>query len=543
MNYLAITTLLLVAASTPIINAATLYVSLTGGHVPPFTNWVNAATNIQDAVDVAMAGDEVMVTNGIYSNGEGRWSLGAGFFRVVVDKPLAVRSINGPQLTTIVGTIDIYGTQCVYLTNRASLSGFTVTNGVTPDIGGGVFCESVTAVVSNCTVVGNSAGSYGGGVWGGTLNNCMLMYNGADWGGGGACDSVLNNCTLTANSAEHGGGAGDSVLSNCTLTANSATSGGAADYSTLNNCTLTGNWVTGESGSGGAAASSTLNNCTLRDNLATGAQGGGGGTYYGTLNNCDLRGNSAAFGGGAYFGALNNCTLTGNSALRSGGGAWSSTLNNCILYYNTGNNYDMDWRFGMTLNYCCTAPLPSSGAGNFTNAPLFVNYEGGDLQLQSNSPCINAGNNANSVGATDLDGNLRIAGGTVDVGACEFQTPSSVLSYAWAQRYGVPTDGSADNADPDQDGMNNLQESRCLTNPTNASSALRMVSSVTAGTNVAVTWQSVAGIPYFLECSTNLGAPDFRLLATNITGLPGTTTYVHTNATDATAAYYRAGVN
>ena len=159
--------------------------------------------------------------------------------------------------------------------------------------------------------------------------------------------------------------------------------------------------------------------------------------------------------------------------------------------------------------------MPTDGVGNITNAPLFVDYAGGNLRLQSNSPCINAGLNAYGPGPTDLDGNPRILSGTVDIGAYEFRGPGSVISYAWLQQYGLPTDGSADYADSDADGHSNWLEWHCLTCPTNTLSALRMVSAVPMGTNVSVTWQSVAGLDYFLERSTNLAWP-FSSLATHI---------------------------
>ena len=51
-----------------------------------------------------------------------------------------------------------------------------------------------------------------------------------------------------------------------------------------------------------------------------------------------------------------------------------------------------------------------------------------NLRLQPNSPCINAGDNSYVTGATDLDGNPRISGGTVDIGAYEYQWPQLTLT-------------------------------------------------------------------------------------------------------------------
>src|SRR5512136_2151948 len=36
---------------------------------PPYTNWATAAVTIQDAVDAAVAEDEIVVTNGTYATG------------------------------------------------------------------------------------------------------------------------------------------------------------------------------------------------------------------------------------------------------------------------------------------------------------------------------------------------------------------------------------------------------------------------------------------------------------------------------------------
>ena len=401
--------------------------------------------------------------------------------RVTVTKAVSVESVNGPGVTMIVGN----GVRCVYLTNDAVLLGFTLTNGSpSPTLEG----------LAN-----------GGGAW---------------------CEddtSILSNCVITSNSAETGGGVYQGTLNNCWLTSNSAGEGGGGAFGTV------------------------LNNCVLNNNHTTG-QLRGGGAYDVTMNNCLVVSNSSSgIGGGVVFGTLNNCIVVNNT----GGGVAGCTMNNCIVYYNDSNFPNPGgYRYSTTWNASDTTPLPNdftdtASPDTITNEPLFVNPAIGDFHLQSNSPCINSGNNTYVTSITDLDSNPRIAGGTVDIGAYEYQAPVSKISYAWLQQYGLPITTNIDAADLDDTGFTVYQDWIAGLNPTNSLSVLAMLSPVPTNNPVGlvVSWQSVSNRTYFLQSSTNLAAqPAFLTIQSNIVGQPDVTSFMDTNAAGNGPFFYRVGV-
>ena len=513
---------------------------------PPYTNWATAASVIQDAVDAAGIDDQILVTNGLYATG-GRIA-GAGLLtnRVALDKRVTLRSVNGPVLTIIQGW-QVPGTtngdaaiRCVYLDSQATLIGFMLTNGATRNgnvvsaadhSGGGAWCDSTHPLITNCIVIGNSAATEGGGIYGGTLDDCLVSGN----VNGGARASSLKSCTITGNSGNAAGGVTQCQLTDCVLMNNSGVGGGAASDCVLNHCILVGNSA---SSFGGGAYSSTLLACSVIGNSSAGQ---GGGAWGGSLNNCLVNGNSALRGGGAAESSLTNCTVVGNRAAEAGG-VWMGYVANSIIYYNTAA-LRVDNHQAESVSFCCTTPLPAQGSGNITNEPLFVNLVPGDFSLQTNSPCINSGNNSYVTTATDLQGDPRIQGGTVDIGAFELQKPASVIAYAWLKQYGLASDGSADFADADGDGMNNRQEWLAGTDPTSNLSALKMEAPSIEGSQVALYWQSEPNRIYFIQKGTSLAATSrFEIIATNICGKLGTTSYVDTNLPGAGFSFYRIGV-
>ena len=327
----------------------------------------------------------------------------------------------GEASTTINGT----GTGSVVTASgvgsATKLDGFTITGGNNNTTGGGgmYIVNNSSLTVSNCTFAGNSASQSGGGMRNEqsspTVTNCTFFDNSTTFGGGGMCNDgslsspTVTNCTFYNNTAHSGGG-----MQNDLATA------------TVTNCTFYNNTAIDGGGMHNDRSPSEVTNCIFYGNTATAPMGGDGGAMYNreaspNVVNCTFSGNWAKYYGGAMYSIFDS----------------TPTVTNCILWgdsikwpdYYEGPEI-LDFLEGVIgHDHPSTTTVTYSdvqggyyGTGNKNTNPLFLNAAAGDYHLEFGSPCINAGNNA-AVPAwltTDFEGDDRIIGATVDMGADEF---------------------------------------------------------------------------------------------------------------------------
>ncbi len=107
----------------------------------------------------------------------------------------------------------------------------------------------------------------------------------------------------------------------------------------------------------------------------------------------------------------------------------SSTPNGTLLAEDSilsGQGGDISTTGDASINVVSSdfSPASSTGyvdqGGNISDAPQFANAGGEDFHEAPNSPTIDAGALDSALSATDLDGNARIFGATVDMGAYEY---------------------------------------------------------------------------------------------------------------------------
>ena len=352
------------------------YVSLSGGHVWPFTNWLDAATNVQTAVDTAFDGDTVLVTNGVYNVGGAPTPGGALLNRVVVDRAITVRSVNGADETILEGQGPIGATAVrgVYLANNAALNGFTITNGFTHSLaaatvldqnGGGAFITGGGSMIS-CVVVRCSSSLSAGGIYGDTVgtiqdstiagNVSWLVAGGISLSNTGMISgcSISNNALTFANASRGGGVAmfgSDTLLTNSIISSNVALHAGGAivhDGDVIL-CTFQHNQAMAEGGGLVLEQHATVFSSTFFNNSAV-TQGGGlyrDTTDFMAITNCHFIANTSGTSGGGIWSDgqfyLWHCTFRGNNAMTGSGGGISSRGScrffNCLF---TGNQAGLD---------------------------------------------------------------------------------------------------------------------------------------------------------------------------------------------------------
>ncbi len=388
-----------------------------------YLTWETAAADIQSAIDAADAGDTIWVTNGVYDTGGRVFGATITTNRVLIDKAVTVRSVNGPAVTLIEGAPDPEdpsgsgiglgpaAVRGVYMRSGSALIGFTVTNSATirhpttasmTHRGGGIFMDGANIIVSNCVVVGNAAYTAGGiqsdnssdcHVYDSVIANNRTIY----FAGGIRADSgiAFHRCTIAGNHAIgsiSGGVHGPASYYECLIADNQADgSGGGVRDAFLYSCIVSNNFADGStttgggilnataydtliihntSADGGGSHNSTLYNCRIIENTANRR---GGGVNLCTVYNSRIIGNrqlhSSFDGGGVRESTLYNTLIVGNEAAGSGGGtARMSKLYNCTVVGNAGGGVD-----GGTDGLVVNSIVFDNEDWNYDNTVVFTN--------------------------------------------------------------------------------------------------------------------------------------------------------------------------
>lgn len=267
---------------------------------------------------------------------------------------------------------------------------------------------------------------------GGQVGRCLTLS------GTGSC--TIQKLTLRNGQADNGGGirvSGYSLTARrCKLTANSATASGGAIYASsvtvdVDACLIAGNLSSIGGGIDVSQSQLSVANSLMHGNSATGS---GGAVSARSSSQLILRGS----------------TIADNTAGQTGGGLFIAdsgvgAMTNSLLWQNHaagGLQAQITTGANLTAAYCNVqggaAQIGKDASsiltwlqGNMSNDPLFLNPGGpdnnaatwfdNDFHISMRSPCRQAGD-PDFVSAfleTDIDGQLRLQAGRVDIGADE----------------------------------------------------------------------------------------------------------------------------
>ena len=282
------------------VHAQVVFVDINAPGPADGNSWATAHTSIQAGItDADVSDEQVWVANGTYtemiamaSSVEiyGGFTGSGGLEETLLSRrdPASNETVidagGADHAVGFIATVD------------ARLEGFAITGGIAngggnDENGGGIFfsaADSTNALV-NCLVAGNSAISYGGGLYidaaSPEITRCVIAANVAQRGAGvmsiNDSDPTFNQCSLIGNYAnDFGGGIGFAFSSggsvtNTLIIGNGCGTSGAGIYSVMgghpefNCCTVSGN-VPGAEGGGAWLFNSTcgFTNVLFEDNPA-----------------------------------------------------------------------------------------------------------------------------------------------------------------------------------------------------------------------------------------------------------------------------------
>jgi hypothetical protein len=347
---------------------------------------------IQLALDAAAPGDTVEVTSGTYTE---NLAFNGTNLRLTSADPLdtatvAATIIDGNSSGSVITLAGIEDASCV-------IEGFTIRNGYAP-LGGGIRCNWADATIRHNVITSNTAfGVYPTGIGGGIF----------EVGG----DVLFNH--ITSNTAQYRGGGLAS-----------------SDGGTVRGNLIEFNQVVAPPGpnssiGGGVDGARNVIGNIIRYNSA--AYGGGVAFTFHVTGNL-ITDNTASYGGGIAepFSVVCGNTIANNTAVYDSGGVLfqdqSTFFSNNIVWGNSAPAHTQISPHPEQFFYSCVQGGTAAGVGNIAADPLFAGAAAGDYRLQAGSPCIDTGSLWSFWPRPYAcpDGNCRLAGAAMDMGALEF---------------------------------------------------------------------------------------------------------------------------
>ena len=378
------------------------------------------AQTIQIAIQKAQPFDTIIVAPGMYSEAIN-----------YAGKVIAIQSENPNDRATVEATIIDAGGLGTVVTFagtegdlHSSLDGLTITGGTNGIDGNGTLAE-----IRNCIIRNNS----GAGIVTvhGRITGCVIRDN---LGRGlSDCDGAVSLCAIDRNGGI-GVFASDGMILDCAITRNGSY-GMQAGGARIEHCNISNNTSDG------------LRQCDgiVRQSIISGNGQNGFWDCDGLLVENSVIAGNRGDGFERCSVSVLNCTVTGNGEY--GFRNHTGSIKQAIIWSNTSG--------ALTAS---TTPILSGTANPFFVQPGHWNnitnvWIDGDYHLTSDSPYIDAGDpfygDDKSNPTEDLDGNPRVVGVRIDIGAYEFQAPCEGADF--------DDDGTPDicDRDIDDDGVSN----------------------------------------------------------------------------------------